>query len=212
MNLPELEWQIIYGRIAWSVVLTALGIAILQHFGRTSRTAVSLLLASAMLFAVLPGESSISFWLGLAFQWPSGLLFGLCLVKLHLTFRGSLEKTVMPVTLSVPIVLGGALLYLDAIGILSLGIYYVGFEPVFAPLLALMLAIASSAVAVIGKMPSSAFALLLAAAMFMLLRLPTGNLWDSLLDPLLWTWSLVSLCATGLQWRRQYPVGHPKRE
>jgi hypothetical protein len=51
-----------------------------------------------------------------------------------------------------------------------------------------------------GRARPQYFAALGALTLFTLLRLPTGNLWDALLDPLLWIWSLASLAARG--WRK----------
>ena len=45
-----------------------------------------------------------------------------------------------------------------------------------------------------------ASAVLLAMMAFAILRLPTGNIWDALLDPLLWAWAFITLA--GNSWRR----------
>jgi len=209
MNLPELEWQIIYGRLAWAAVLVTILAALLSsawpHSRRMPGAAMAMLGISVVVLSMLPGEASPAYWLGLAFHWPSGLLVGLCLGKLYLLRDGRREHNAMPVGLAVPVALAGAVLYLDAIGLLSLGVYYLGFEPVAAPLSALALALAGSAAVMLGRLRLQSFALLLAAVIYMLLRLPTGNLWDALLDPLLWTWSLVSLAGMA-RWRWQ-PAG-----
>ena len=43
--------------------------------------------------------------------------------------------------------------------------------------------------------------LLGALLLYTLLRLPTGNLWDAVLDPLLWGWAVVALVRHGLRRR-----------
>jgi hypothetical protein len=48
-------------------------------------------------------------------------------------------------------------------------------------------------------------AVLGALLLFSIARLPSGNLWDALLDPLLWGWSLVSLGAAALRSLRRTP-------
>jgi hypothetical protein len=49
-----------------------------------------------------------------------------------------------------------------------------------------------AAIATRGARPAT-LALFIALSLFTLLRLPSGNLWDAMLDPLLWGWSLVAL-------------------
>jgi hypothetical protein len=194
MTLPELEWQIIYGRIAWIVVFAALAVKAWSRSRPISHRTIGFLLIGAVSLNVLPNEASLAYWLGLAFLWPSGLLVGLCLIKLHLAWKGEAKQRVLPARLAIIIVLAGTVLYLDAIGLLSLGIYYLGFGPVGAPLLALSLAVACSVAAIFFRQARSlALAVLLATMMFTLLRLPTGSLWDALLDPMLYGWAVISL-------------------
>lgn len=200
MSLPELEWQILYGRFAWAIVLAALAAAAWPRSKRMAGAAIVFLMVGAALLALLPDEASPAYWLGLALQWPSGLLVGLSLCSLYRNWKGPREQPAMPACLAFPIALAGTVLYLDAIGLVALGIYYVGFGPIGAPLMALAMALACAAAAMLGRLRLPALALLLATTLFMLLRLPTGNLWDALLDPLLWAWSLASLAGAG--WRR----------
>ncbi|MEC4723138.1 hypothetical protein RY831_28675 [Noviherbaspirillum sp. CPCC 100848] len=201
MSLPELEWQILYGRFAWAMVLAALLVALLTaawpRARRMPAAAIAFLLIGAVLLAMLPGAASFAYWLGLALQWPSGLLVGLSLGRLYLNWKGAREQAVMPPWLAIPIALAGSMLYLDAVGLVALGVYYVGFGPVGAPVAALVLMLACATAAALGYSRLPALALLLATAIFTVLRLPTGNLWDALLDPVLWTWSLVSLISMG---------------
>lgn len=197
MSLPELEWQILYGRLAWAMVLAAMLAAAWPRAKRMPAAAIAFLTAGAVSLAMLPGEASFAYWLGLALQWPSGLLVALSLGRLYLSWKGAREQAVMPPWLAVPVALAGTVLYLDAVGLVALGVYYVGFGPVGAPVAALALMLACAAAAVLGYSRRTALALLLATAIFTVLRLPTGNLWDALLDPLLWAWSLVSLISMG---------------
>lgn len=191
MSLPELEWQIIYGRLAWAVVLAALTTTLWPRSWRLSRSTVALLLVGTAALQALPDEASLAYWLGLAFQWPSGVLVGLCLVRLYSAWQGRPENVAMTPGLAALIALAGGALYLDAIGWISQGFYYWGFGPNGAPLLALFLAVACSVAALRGHARPQALALLVAVVIFAVLRLPTGNIWDALLDPLLWGWALV---------------------
>ena len=83
-------------------------------------------------------------------------------------------------------------MYLDTFGVLALGLYYGGFNPVAAPLLACAAAIGFAVNVWRGHAAGPSAAMLIAVLLFSLLRLPTGNLWDALFDPLLWSWALGS--------------------
>lgn len=85
----------------------------------------------------LPNAASPTYWLGLTFQWPSGMLIGLCLARLYLADEPG--NIVMP-KLAMLIAATGLVLYLDAIGLISVGLYYWGFDRYAAPALALLLA------------------------------------------------------------------------
>lgn len=190
MNLPELSLQIVYGRLAWAVVIAALACVLWPARWRLPRRTVALLLLATAALQMLPGEASPGYWLGLAIQWPSATLVGLCLVKLQWAWQGQTGQSVMTPRLAALIALAGTALYLDAIGLLSLGLYYWGFGPYLAPVLALLLGVACCAAALAGRARAQALAMLFALAVFAVLRLPTGNLWDALLDPLVWAWAL----------------------
>ena len=193
MSLPELDLQILYGRAAWAIVLAAALIALWPRAWLLSRQRLIAIAACAAALQMLPGEGAPAYWLGLAFQWPSALLVGLCLLKLQFAWHGKNSQPIMPGLLAALIAVAGAALYLDAIGLLSQGLYYAGFGPRGAPVLALLLAVLCSAAIIVGHARAQAVALLGALLVFAVARLPTGNLWDALLDPLLWGWALLSL-------------------
>ncbi|MFC4930681.1 hypothetical protein [Massilia sp. GCM10023247] len=193
MSLPDLAWQIAYGRLAWGVVIAAMLVALWPAARRLPRPAFGAVLAVLALLMALPGEASPAYWLGLAFQYPSGMLLGLCLLGLHARWQGRAAGDFMPLSAAAAIAIAGAALYLDAIGWLSQGYYYAGFGPFGAPAVALA-AIAGCALALLrGRGGRQNLALLGALLLFTLLRLPTGNLWDAVLDPLLWAWALATL-------------------
>lgn len=212
MSLPELEWQFVYGRLAWAVVLASLVAALLPNGWRRARSVVGALLIGAAVLVALPGELSPAYWLQLAFQLPSALLVGLCLLRL---IQSTAVVQPMPVRLAVLLALAGSALYLDATGVLPLGLYYFGFSAVGAPLAALALAVACSVGFLRGWARPQALVLLGAVSTFSILRLPTGNLWDALLDPLLWGWAVCALVTH--RWRtvsaarstRQAPTAQP---
>jgi hypothetical protein len=196
MHLPDLGLQIIYGRLAWGIVLAALVVALWPRRFALSRTAIAILTLGMIALQALPGAASPTFQLVLAFQMPSCLLVGLCLAQLCLTGP---QRAVMPPRLAMLIAATGVVLYLDAMGLLSVGLYYWGFGPSAAPVAAVLLTMGAALALALGKARPQAFALLLAMMSFAILRLPTGNLWDALLDPLLWCWALCSLLLNALK-------------
>lgn len=200
MDLPALDWQFFYGRLAWTIVLATLVAGLLPTALRRSRPVMAgLLLATAALMA-LPHSASPAYWLVLAFQWPSGVLLGFCLLKLGTAGSGVLAAPAMPASVAAVIAVAGTALYLDAIGILSLGLYYWGFGPHGAPLVALAAAASCALAVILGRGRPHALVALGTLALFSILRLPSGNLWDALLDPLLWAWAVVSLSIKCVRW------------
>ena len=199
MNLPDLSLQMLYGRLGWAIVLATLVCALWRRSAPMSRVALAAVLALALAAMALPGELSPAWWLGLAFQYPSALLVGCCLLRLAERWHGIRRSQVMPQALAGVLVVSGALLYLDAVGFLARGFYYAGFGQAAAPLLGIAAAIVCVVAIVRGHARGPAASLLGALALFALLRLPTGNLWDALIDPLLWAWAVTVLLAAALR-------------
>lgn len=193
MNLPELASQIVYARIGWSVVLAAVAIALAARRGPLPRKALAGIAAAALLLQLLPDPSSPAYWLGLAFQAPSALLVALCALDLQRRWSGRRELPTLPVPMAAALALAGGLLYLDASGWTAVGFYFVGFGPVGAPVAAMLLGGLCVLAVARGRAAPQAAAVLAALAAFMWLRLPTGNLWDALLDPLLWIWCVTTV-------------------
>lgn len=199
MNLPDLSLQFVYARLAWALVLAALVTGLWPTAWRLPRRAPAAILGACLLAMALPGEASPAWHLGLAFQYPSALLAGLCLARLVSRPHGAVvppaglpRRTTLPPALAAVVTVAGVALYLDAFGLLAGGYYYAGFGP-GAALCAVLLAGASALAAVRGRFTIQACAILGALLLFALARLPSGNLWDALVDPLLWGWALVSL-------------------
>lgn len=199
MNLPDLSLQILYGRLGWAIVLATLACALWRRAGSMSRVALAGVLAVSLAAMALPGELSPAWWLGLAFQYPSGLLVGCCLLRLAERWNGIRRSQAMPQALAGVLVVVGALLYIDAVGFLARGFYYAGFGALAMPLLGIGAAIGCVLAIARGHARGPAACLLGALALFALLRLPTGNLWDALIDPLLWAWAVAVLAASALR-------------
>lgn len=202
MNLPELSSQIVYGRIGWAIVAATLAVSLLGVLLRSaplSRRLLAGVLGASLAAMCLPGELSPAFWLGLAFQYPSGMLVGCCVLRLAERWQGLRRSHAMPQALAGALAVTGTLLYLDTAGWLARGFYYAGFGPSLMPALAVAAAVACVAAILRGHARGPASVLLGAVALFSLLRLPTGNLWDALLDPLLWGWAVSALLLAALR-------------
>jgi hypothetical protein len=221
MILPDLDWQWLYSRFAWGIVLAAL---LLRAGARwASPTPGATAIAAGIAFAAmwLPGAASAAYWLGLMFQYPSVMLVA-CLV-LPLALPGPNRRAAAQLSAATPppsddraqargphmpmnsrfalvLALGGAWLYADSCGWLNTGLYALGFDPRWGPAAALFAGAwavwALRSVALRG----TGLVVLACVVVFCLTRLPSGNLFDAFLDPWLWCWSV---CATLLAaWRR----------
>lgn len=197
MTLPELATQFVYARVAWGLVLAALLLVAWRGRGDVTPRQAGVVTLLSMALMWLPGAASPVYWLGLALQLPSGLLAALCAWSL-LRPAGARAPLLAP---AAPWLAGlGALLYVDAVGWTRFEWYALGAQPRIAPLLALVVGVVALAALRRPSFGPSAGALLVAVFGFSVLRLPTGNLFDALLDPMLW---LVCVALTLAScWRR----------
>jgi len=203
MTLPDLASQIVYGRIGWAIVAATVACALWRGAAPLARTGVAAIMAGALALMALPGNLSPAWYLGLAFQYPSGLLVGCCLVRLTERWNGARRSEAMPPALAGMLVLAGTLLYLDAVGFLTSGYYYAGFDSGLTPVVAVILAGACALAILRHHARGMATGALGAVVLFSVLRLPSGNLWDALLDPLLYGWAIVALLAGALRRTRR---------
>jgi hypothetical protein len=210
--LPGLALMQWWSAIAWAMVLAgcASGLLAGRPFPRLLRMGVPLLLA---VWALWPGEGSGAFWLGLAFQSPSAVF---ALGSAWWGWR-SWRATQRPARvfgrqpgplgaelgLAYVAVAAGWILLLDTFAQLPFEAYAFGFT-----------AQAVAAVAVVAVLPllqagaiqrGTAWLLPLALLLFVGLRLPTGNVWDAVLDPWLWVVSHgLVVCSLLRSRQRQY--------
>jgi hypothetical protein len=208
MSLPELELQIIYARIAWGLVAASMLLSVLpavlpKIFPQLARRTKAIVMGTVALMMVLPGEASPAHWLTLVFQYPSGLLTGYSLVALLARWRE--RPVIFPLHPAFALLLTviGVVLYLDAFGVIAIGLYYHGFDSGAAAVLTVAAAVAGAAAVYFRYAGTAGAALLTSVLLFSLLRLPSGNLWDALLDPLLWAWAVGSVILAGV---RRYQV------
>ncbi len=194
---PAVMRVALYG--VWAIVLGA-GAALLgRKLARPYRAGLVLLVMAGTL---VPSLASPAYWLGLAFNIPSVMSGVLCLGWLltRAWTEPALRATtaVPPLqalqTLSLVGVVLGWVLMLDTFALLPVSVYAWGFSSaavgavaVFATLL---WAVQARATVPDTHQRSSgllAFTLTLSVlALFVLTRLPTGNVWDALIDPWLW--------------------------
>lgn len=134
---------------------------------------------------LLPGTLGLGYWLGLAFQIPSLATMGLALVVVVTRWSDNPQPVVTPLAvllLSAAAVVLGWVMLLDTLAVLPWFIYPWGYG---VAALAALLVLSVLLIA----LPSSrnlGFSTVLLAAVFAFTRLPSGNLWDALSDPLLW--------------------------
>ena len=182
-------WVLQWGRsIAWAVVLACLGAMLFRRKPGTVRLGLAMALA---LWALVPGEVSPSFWLGLAFQSPSLVGCLLCAYAvagvwtragLRARWGGAPCQAAFTCGCAWAGVVLGYLLLLDTLALLPFQMYAWGFSP-----LALACALVVSCLPwVAGMRGPLSWTTPLALLLFALTRLPTGNLWDALLDPITW--------------------------
>jgi hypothetical protein len=182
-------WLNLYA--GWSIVAVSGFLLVAGRLAPGLRWSLGLLL---MLWILWPGTASPAYWLGLAFQSPSLTSIIVCLGwLLHRTRRpqGRSEFLLEPdfralrMLSAIGIVLGWLLL-LDTMALLPFSMYGWGFGSN-----AFTVAIALAALLWVA-LPSLASALpLLVLTLFAISRLPSGNVWDALLDP--WLWLLLQI-------------------
>lgn len=203
MNLPGVAGQAIYLDASWAVVLAALALALLAstrpEVGRRGAIAVCLLAALSMF---LPGPLSPSHWLGMVFQYPSAVLAGLCGWSIVRRLRGGEARSrraadlppLLPMGPALAFVALGVPLYAGTFALLPVDLYFLGF----ANYAGLALATALVVLWWLAWPQARVHCAIVAAAALLhaATRLPTGNAWDALLDPILFVWA-VAVVARG---------------
>ena len=200
-----LAW--VWLRLGWGVVVVALWLTLARRWPSAARLGrpVALLLALSMW---LPGAASPTWWLGLAFLSPSLLLVALCALAILDPRAGQPQRPLLDGASAATLVLAAAVLYLSIVAVLPNDVYRWGTAP-------LPFAVAAAAVAIgwlrlaqrRGRPPLAAFALCAALLGYALLRLPTGNAWDAVLDPWLALWAVWALASRAVgRVRRRLPT------
>lgn len=182
--------------VGWAIVLGSGLMLVVGKLSRPYQLGLSFLL---MAWTLVPGIISPAYWLGLAFQTPSLTSALICLAWFLNRARreaGSEIRLTSPWTRSLPllgavgVVLGWVML-LDTLAWLPVSVYAWGFGSaalggvvVFAALFWVFSGTTGAnrwAPALIGPV-----LMLSVLTLFVVTRLPTGNVWDALIDPWLW--------------------------
>lgn len=169
----------------WGVVMAFVAA---QMFSRRPVLVRRTAMVAAFVWACIPGGWSPTWWLGLAFQLPSWTTVLLC--GAFILARWSRALPVSPERQNLGLlgwlaIIFGALLLLDMFILLPFALYRWGFS---ALAFAVLLAVATAVWVASGNpvQRREAAVALMAMALFVLTRLPTGNVFDALLDPWLW--------------------------
>jgi hypothetical protein len=187
--LPSLAMTQIWLHLGWGVVLAWLGAGLAAH--RSSRKGVQLGVAAVLAVAAgLSGPWAPAYWLGLAFQAPSVLTVLLCVGGLIHRFLGRTHRVVPGIRF--PWMLAGAgialgwLLLFDTFALLPWQMYSSGFGALVPAVLVLPV-LAPWVLRNRAKGLSwQAVCAVVAVLLFTALHLPSGNVWDAVLDPWLW--------------------------
>jgi len=189
--LPSLQAMAWARQGSWGLVLCCIvwqGSLGLRHLPRAARAALAATLALACWW---PGTWGLSHWLGLAFQSPSLTTVGLALWGIargtpardaRNVFRPDHAARMVWMLASLTVVALGWLLLWDTLALLPVFLYPWGYSRGAIGVWA-MVAILLSLQARTRTLGWGLFAVV---AVFAVTGLPSGNLWDALLDPWLW--------------------------
>ncbi len=200
-TLPSLDAMAWVRQGGWALVLFCIvwqGSLGLRHLPRPVRSALATTLALAALW---PGPMGLSHWLGLAFQSPGLATIGLALWGIargvqprdtRQVFRPDHAARMTWLLASLVVVALGWLLLLDTLALLPVFVYPLGYSRGAVGAWALV----AFGLSLQARTRTMGLGLLAALAVFAVTGLPSGNLWDALLDPWLW------LVAHGSAWRQ----------
>lgn len=190
-TLPSLHAMAWARQGGWALVLFCIvwqGSLGLRRLPRAARGALAATLALAALW---PGPLGLSHWLGLAFQSPS--LTTICLALWGIArgaqprdtrnvFRPDHAARMVWMLASLTVVTLGWLLLLDTLALLPVFVYPWGYGRGAIGVWVLAAALLSLQ----ARTRTMGLGLLAVVAVFAMTGLPSGNLWDALLDPWLW--------------------------
>jgi hypothetical protein len=209
-HLPDAWVQRMGMGVLWGVVLAWLVLSCLRgmrlKLNVRKQWAVVLVV---MVLSMWPGAASPSYWLGLSFQSPSLVLAGVAAYGVWAQLvpdpgmqgpwmaRGALATWLCCLGVAL-----GWLLMLDTLAFWPRSVYALGFGS--AALIAVALCVmALGGLAVRTHRPVPVGVLAVVLLVFALTRLPSGNVWDVLSDPLLWVGLHLKLMRDALTAKRE---------
>lgn len=178
--------------VFWAVVLVFVALYFTQSLSKPRGKWIALAVA---LWAVVAGSWSPTYWLGLAFQLPSLMTVSLCALVLASYWRPGLRHPFGQATPTAQWlgILFGWLLLLDTFLVLPFSLYRWGYSPVMLALLAMVAATLWA-----WTRARSAALVLIVLVLFVTTRLPSGNVFDAVIDP--WLWFALQIAAVR-NWR-----------
>ena len=108
MSLPWLALQTAYAHFAWAMVLAASGVGVLAWKKPLSMPLATAWVVLVFVLCALPGASSPSYWLNLAFHLPSPLCLVCSTMAVWAHAQGRVGYRVMPTGLALTVALAGA--------------------------------------------------------------------------------------------------------
>jgi hypothetical protein len=132
------------------------------------------------------------YWLGMAFQTPSWTTQLLCAILLWQRFSGAAPVGETAAlrgpqgALAVLGVVGGWLLLLDTLAVFPVSVYAWGHTPEAVTLVAAVVCLPWVLRGQFVRAGLRGFVGIAAVLLFVATRMPTGNVWDAVLDPCLW--------------------------
>jgi hypothetical protein len=188
----------------WGMVLGSLTFFLGERYNLKGRGWAA---AAVVVWSLWPGMASPSYWLGLAFQSPSLMSAVLCVIwagqtqkKMSRPLYVANQKESQSMLLAGAGILLGWVLLGDTLAWWSISIYAWGFST--WPL-ALACALAYSLWCLDGRdreVQAVTLGFTVVLLLFVLTRLPSGNLWDAVLDP--WLWMALQVMALRVLTRR----------
>lgn len=197
--LPAPALAALWMHLGWGFILAVPLLAVLNALGNKWLPAVRHGKLPAMVaiiaWCLLPGDISPAYWLGLAFQSPSVLTVMLCLFILAQSLAKADPRAAVPAAHNrlrkiLPLAAGillGWILMLDTLALLPTQFYIRGWSAAAVTATVFVSALLFWLCSKPGEaQPKRLWALPLGLLIFVVLRLPNGNVWDALLDPILW--------------------------
>jgi hypothetical protein len=198
--------------VFWCVVLVWLVVDGLGLTRRWPRPAGAWVAAIVAAWTLVPVDWSLAYGLGLAFQMPSVMAVLLCAAALadHLARPranrdGDASANQIPgfALLWLATALGWLLL-LDTLALLPVHLYAWGHGTAALAVLALL----AGLLWIWAGRTLAGTVLMAVLGVYVVLRLPTGNVFDAVLDPWLWAWAQFSLLRRCGPWvARRFAAG-----